>query len=575
MSNRLTCLIAGILLAAMFLLAVFSMKDDSFTMDEIAHLPAGYSYLTQKDMRLNPEHPPLVKDLAALPLLFIEGINFPDQIKSWQEDINGQWDFGYYFLYHSNNPVDEMLFWGRIPMVLLLLLLGFYVFRWARELGGNKAGLLALFLFSFSPTLLAHGRLVTTDVGAAAGVFIATYYFVRTLKKPSKKNVILAGVFFGIAQLLKFSVILLLPLFVFLALVYWLIKLRGLKETAKILILVFVMGFILVGALYQYHILNYPPERQSADAEVFLQAYPESLEKTLSWTAEKPILRPYAQYLTGLFMVFNRATSGNTTYFMGEVSNQGWKYYFPAVYLIKEPLTFHILSLLALLYAVWLIKKPFWQNTFPRLKNWLTSHFPEFTMLCFITLYWASSLTSNLNIGVRHLLPTFPFVMVLTGIMATKLLQEPFLKIKYFILGFLIVWQAASVLAVSPHFLAYFNELAGGPDKGYLYTVDSNLDWGQDLKRLAKWVEENNIEKIKIAYFGGGEPNYYLGDKADGFNWLEPQKGWLAVSATLLQGGRGTPAPGFNQPTGYFDWLNQYTPVTKIGYSIFIYNIPD
>ncbi|PIS17263.1 MAG: hypothetical protein COT59_01520 [Candidatus Nealsonbacteria bacterium CG09_land_8_20_14_0_10_42_14] len=159
--------------------------------------------------------------------------------------------------------------------------------------------------------------------------------------------------------------------------------------------------------------------------------------------------------------------------------------------------------------------------------------------------------------------------------MATKLLQEPFLKIKYFILGFLIVWQAASVLAVSPHFLAYFNELAGGPDKGYLYTVDSNLDWGQDLKRLAKWVEENNIEKIKIAYFGGGEPNYYLGDKADGFNWLEPQKGWLAVSATLLQGGRGTPAPGFNQPTGYFDWLNQYTPVTKIGYSIFIYNIPD
>ena len=141
MPNRLTSLIATCLLVFVFLVALFSMKDDSVTMDEVAHLPAGYSYLTQKDMRLNPEHPPLIKDLAAIPLLFINGINFPSEIKDWKEDINGQWGFGFNFLYNSGNPADKMIFWSRIPMILILILLGFYIFKWAKELFGNKVAL--------------------------------------------------------------------------------------------------------------------------------------------------------------------------------------------------------------------------------------------------------------------------------------------------------------------------------------------------------------------------------------------------------------------------------------------------
>lgn len=111
MSNQKTKIIATLLLIFVFLVAIFSIKDDSLTMDELAHLPAGYSYLTQKDMRLNPEHPPLIKDLAAIPLLFIKGIKFPSEIKAWKEDINGQWNFGSYFLYKMGNPADKMIFW--------------------------------------------------------------------------------------------------------------------------------------------------------------------------------------------------------------------------------------------------------------------------------------------------------------------------------------------------------------------------------------------------------------------------------------------------------------------------------
>lgn len=585
MSNRLTSLIAGILLIIVFLLCVFSMKDDSATMDEVAHLPAGYSYLTQKDMRLNPEHPPLIKDLSAIPLLFIQGINFPSEIKDWKEDINGQWGFGYYFLYQAGNPVDQMIFWGRIPMILILILLGFYIFKWARELFGNKAGLLSLFLFSFSPTFLTHGRLVTTDVGAAAGIFIATYYFIKFLKNSSRKNLIFAGLALGFAQLLKFSVILLFPFFGILILAWVIINSKNFKNSLKMFtvyclrfVAVLVVCFLLIGVVYQYHVWNYPPERQVQDAKVFLSAYPDFIQKPIIFAADKPALRPYAQYFTGLFMVFHRASFGHTTYFLGEVSNLGWKNYFPIVYLIKEPLTFHILTLIALLYAAWLIRSPFWRNFLQRLRNWIGGHFPEFAMLTFIGLYWTTSLTSNLNIGVRHLLPVFPFTIILISAMTVLWLKEPFLKIKYAVLTILILWQITSVISIYPHFLAYFNEIVGGPDKGYIYTVNSNLDWGQDLKRLKKWANEQGIEKIYVDYFGGGEAKYYLKEKyAPWWGQRDPKElpkgSYLAVSATFLQGGRGELISGFDQPYGYYRWLDQYQPITKIGYSIFVYYI--
>jgi len=580
--KKFSIIAASCLLVFVFVVAVFSIKNDSLTMDEVAHLPTGYSYLTQKDMRLNPEHPPLLKDLAAVPLLFIKDINFPSGLPSWQEEINGQWDFGFNFLYQSNNPADKMIFWGRIPMILILVILGFYVFRWTRELFGDKAGLLALFLFSFSPTFMAHGRLVTTDVGAAVGVFIATYYFVKTLKSPTKKNIILAGIAFGLAQLCKFSVILLVPFFALLGLVWWLVKSGKLWQTLKILLLVFVIGFILIWPVYQYHVWNYPAEKQAMDAEVFIKDYPDFIQKPILSAADNQILRPYAQYLTGLFMVFHRAAFGNTGYFLGEISNLGWKNYFPIVYFIKEPLTFHILTLIALLYAVWLIRKPLWQDTKNRTFGWIKSHFPEFAMLAFIGVYWLTSLTSNLNIGVRHLLPVFPFTFVLVSSGIVKWIEGikkiPLKKMAISFVSVLLGWQMISFLSCFPHYIAYSNELTGGPDKTYIYTVDSNLDWGQDLKRLTRWVDEKGINKIYVDYFGGGDVEYYLKEKYAPW-WGSrdssefPKNNYLAVSATFLQGGKGEPIPGFTETTGYYRWLNKYEPIEKIGHSIFIYYI--
>ncbi len=579
MSNRTANIIAVFLLTFVFFIAFFSVKNDSLTMDEVAHLPAGYSYLTQKDMRLNPEHPPLIKDLGALPLLFIKNIKFPSEISAWKSDINGQWDFGRYFLYDTGNPADKMILWGRMPMILILILLGFFVFKWAKELFGNKAGLLALFLFSFSPTLLAHGRLVTTDLGAAAGVTVATYYFLKSLKSPVKKNIIIAGVVFGIAQLLKFSVILLVPFFGIIGLVWWLVKSGTFLQTIKTGFLVFFIGFLLIWPVYQFHTWNYPKDRQVSDTEFYLKDTPEFIKKPIIFASDKPILRPYALYLTGVSMVFHRVAGGNTTYFLGEVSNIGWRSYFPIVYLIKEPLAFHILTLIALLYAAWFIIRKFnKEGRIEAIKNWLRLHFPEFSMLVFVGIYWAVSIQGNLNIGIRHLLPVFPFTILLVSGAVSNLLKEPYLKPKCFLLAFLISWQAVSVISVFPHFLAYFNESVGGPESGYKYAVDSNLDWGQDLKGLKNWVEKNGIDTIYLDYFGGGDPQYYLGTKfAPWWGSRDPKElpegSYLAVSASFLQGGRGKKIPGLQAPEGYYLWLNEYAPVAKIGYSIFVYKI--
>lgn len=586
MSNKSTNIIAVVLLAVMLVTAFFSMKDDSATMDELAHIPAGYSYLSQKDFRLNPEHPPLVKDLAALPLLFLN-LNFPEDHPSWQKEINSQWWFGNEFLFHSGNDADKIIFLARLPMILLLIFLGWFLFFWTKQLAGNKIALMVLTLFSFSPAFLAHGRLVTTDVAATLGLVLATYFWLKFLKEPSKKNIFLTGIVLGVALLLKFSLILLVPFFGIITIIYaWLktdhnhrarnyiLKYIGLSLLVGIIAIIFI-----IWPVYQFHTLNYPSDKQLSDTKFILESNGFPVLKNLCvWAADKPIVHSLTHYILGLLMATQRTVGGNTVYFMGMVSATGWWYYFPVVYFLKVPLAFHILALIALFSLAWFIKKPLWIGTKQRIKQWIVSHFTEFSMLVFLAIYWITSMTGNLNIGIRHILPTFPFMYILVSLgiknWIGSIKKLPLRKMAISFISILLGFYILSSIATYPYYLSYFNEIAGGTKDGYKYVTDSNYDWGQDLKRLKKWTDENNIEKIKTDYFGGGDTIYYLGDKWENLDpLLGPQKGWLAISATFLQGGKGNPTPGFDQSFGYYRWLDDYEPVTRIGTSIFVYYI--
>lgn len=588
MSNRTTKIAVLILLGVLLATAFLSMRGDALTFDELAHIPAGYSYLTQRDFRINPEHPPLVKDLAAIPLLFLN-LNFPTDNEAWQQNSGPppwwvQFNLGTEFLFNSGNNPQQIVFFARLPMLLILLSLALFTFYWARKLGGNLVGLIALFLFSFSPTLIAHGRLITTDIGAALGTIAATYFWIEFLKKPAKGTILKAGIALGIALLLKFSVILLIPFLGILSIVYLIVNNRA-KDIAKYLGLSVIIGLIavifVIWPVYQLHTLNYPPERQLRDTRAdLLPGGITPLEQLTVNISDKPVIRPLAQYARGVLMAAQRSSFGNTTYFLGSISGSGWKQYFPILNIVKVPLAYQFLNvvvLLSLIFAVFFkgIKGAFKTNILKSALNWIKNNFTIFSFILFLNIYWIIATAGNLNIGIRHLIPVFPFGYIMLAWAAKIVIDNLSPKKKMAFIGTLIVlfaWYGGASLMAFPHYISYYNELAGGIENGYKIAVDSNYDWGQDFHRLRQFVEENNITTIHLDYFGGENPEYWLGDK---YVKLErkPTTGWIAISVNQLMGGIAKPAPGFDQETGYYSWLSEHEPVARAGKSIFIYYI--
>ncbi len=174
------CILPGLILTVMFLIAIcssmgaFGIYGDAATSDEIAHIPAGYAYVNDLDFRFNPEHPPLAKAISGL-FMVLAGINGPENDESW--NAIDQWEAGRRMIYNSGNSPEAVFFWARLPMVLLMIGLGLFLYRWALMDYGWKIGLVVLILFAFYPDIIAHGRLVTTDVAAAFGYVLTIYYF--------------------------------------------------------------------------------------------------------------------------------------------------------------------------------------------------------------------------------------------------------------------------------------------------------------------------------------------------------------------------------------------------------------
>ena len=157
------------LLGVVFFVPFFSMQNFSPAFDEVTHLPSGYTYLKTGEIKLNPQHPPLLKMLAATPLLFI------DLRSNFDPSLIGapsyEWTFGRSFIF--GNDADKLIFWGRIPMILISVLLGWYVYKWGKDLFGMRGGMIGLFIYAFMPNIIAHSQFITTDLGATAFSFIA------------------------------------------------------------------------------------------------------------------------------------------------------------------------------------------------------------------------------------------------------------------------------------------------------------------------------------------------------------------------------------------------------------------
>jgi hypothetical protein len=591
----------AIVVFALFL-GVSSVWNDAPIVDEIPHIGAGYSYIATGDARLNPEHPPMAKDFAGISLK-VAGIKDEAAFNSrfWNQDLNGQWEFGRSLIFNSGNDAIRLVRFAKLPLFIFFIFCAIIIFAWTRKIYGYLAALIATFLFSFSPTVMAHSRFVTTDIPALFGILLATYFFVHYLEKPSMKTMWLAGLVFGIAQLTKFSVFLLVPFFLGLAVIYACINFHKLKIRNSLFVIlntvfIIAIGYIfVVWPVYYLHVQNYPIELQHEQTDTLLSSYGRrSVADTVVYLSGVPVVRGLAHYGLGLLMVTQRAVGGNTTYFLGEVSKDSWPHYFPLVYFLKEPLPFWILVFIITIFGIIKIKKPgkisLWTK---HCTEWTRNHFAELAMMLWIALYWYSSIKANLNIGVRHLIPAYGFTYILiAGALVNVCLRIKSKKILttfYIMLAALFGWYLCENLSIYPYYLSYFNQTAqirpswAPPGKAYIpgghnYVVDSNLDWGQDLKRLAEWVEVNQIRRINFDYFGWADQSYYLGNN---FNWIwagrynsteaflaeNPNGGYIAVSASFYMGSRGNPQTSYS-------WLDSYQPVAIIGNSIFIWYIP-
>lgn len=620
LQNHIPKAILSLVIVSAFLLMLGPAKQDSAVMDELAHIPAGYSYVKFLDYRLNPEHPPLVKALSAVPLLF-QDLNFPTSGDAWQNQANAQWEIGKEFLYNSGNNADKIIFYSRlVPMLLLLILIGFTYF-WANELMGKWWALLPAILIAFSPNFLAHGHYVATDIGATLGILVASYYFLKAIYDPSRNNIVIAGITFGLAQLLKFSALLLIPFFILIVAILLIEKIikeikspvvgNKLKKVFRFfyvdfgrLILVFIIGGILIYSVYGLFTLNYPAEKQYSDTLSIAQSLDSNfITESVLAMSQNAALRPLSEYFLGALMVVKRSSEGSTNYFLGEVSDQGSPLYFPIIFLMKESLPALIIIFTAFILGLWGILKTVARGR-KNIKNkffeYFTTNFSELSMMIFIAGYWLYSINSNLNIGFRHIMPALPFIYILSAQAVKKLfyvapqaisdsLAQRFMNAmhkilnlgtKYIILFGLLIWLITATVFASPYYLSRFNEFFGGTFNGYKYATDSNFDWGQDLKRLKEFADAENIDKIAVDYFGGGNAKYYLGDIVEDWNSamgdpIENNIKWLAVSNHTLQNAISKKADGFERnPQDEYLWLpDPLSADCKAGTSIFVYKL--
>ncbi len=610
-------ILAGIILASFLIMLSVSLQESPI-MDELAHIPAGYSYLKFQDYRLNPEHPPLVKMLAAAPLMFM-GLSFPTTDPLWVNGVNEQWGIGTEFMFQSGNNGNMIVDLARIAPILLTLLLIALIYFFSRELLGEWWALLPAFIFGLSPTVLSHGHYVTTDIGAALGILIGIYFYNKYVISPSRKHLIWAGLAFGVAQLFKFSAVLLVPFFLLLITVHLVTTMvRDWADTPKTgrwrefwkralnyygsTVVIFIIGMVLVVyPLYTFTTWNYPIQKQQTDTAHLLISCDSgsgssgavcNIKRHIAdvdvWMAGNYITRPYAQFFRGVLMAAQRSVTDANIYFMGRVVQDGGPLYFPIVYSLKEPIPVLVMVVLAALLSVWSTLKTI-KRRYPTFVEYLGTNFQEFSMFLFIVMYVTYSIFSPLNIGLRHLMPVIPLGYILVTIGLKNWVQEGHSKIKVGFIAALLAWFVLEVISGYPYYLSYFNEFVGTRN-GYKYVTDSNYDWGQDLKRLATFTKENNIDQIAVDYFGGGNINYYLGNGAVAWqsNMGDPRESnihWLAISINRLQMATEPLGPGVTRNAeDSYAWLTSVRPpepgmgnVPKpdyiVGTSIFIYKL--
>ncbi|MBN1249575.1 MAG: phospholipid carrier-dependent glycosyltransferase [Anaerolineae bacterium] len=562
-----------VLLLVFFALGMAQVRHASITFDEGPHLAIGYATLRTGDLRLQPVHihPPLANVLAASPLLLQDDLPDPTTVDGWR--INSLSAITDAVVWQYPRP-ERIATAGRVPILLLGILLCALTNRWATDLGGRTAGLLALGLCALDPNLIAHGGLVTTDT-AAASLSVATLYTLyragtgnqRTgasgSPRVSRRLLVLTGVLLGLAQLVKVSALMLVPVTgLLVVMIAWLRErsLRGaLASGTRYGLIILLTASLTLWAGYGFEVAEVP-----------------------QWSLRLPAATHFRIFLS----LQEHYDLGHPAFALGQVSDHGWWWYFPAAFALKTPLpTLLLLSaatVAGMSHVASVVRR--WR----RRSELVGSEGPMgpsarrivvlATVGLFPALYAVSSLFSTVDIGYRHLLPVLPFLYVgaAGALVRAPLHKRPAATAAPIAAVALYAWLATGTISVAPHQLTFFNALAGGAPNGYRYLVDSNLDWGQNLWDLAEWMQAGGKDHVYYAHYSPADPKVYgvnasflpPDPKAVPFAPWRPAPGAYAMGATVLQ---GPYAPDINT----YAWFRSREPVAKLGNALFVYEVPE
>lgn len=538
------------------LLTAISRK--SITNDEIVHIPAGYFHLVDGNFQVNNEHPPLAKVWAALPLLFIQPNEPPAESHDSIDSIQG-----FYAPFWKVNRVsfEAVSFAARAMMSAFAVALGWLIFLYARRLFGERAAVLAVALYVLEPTMLAHGRIVHTDVPAAFFYLLFCFTLHHYVDKPSLRRAMLLGVVCGCALTTKFSMLVLLPVLVCLFLYgimfaprwRWSRARLGLHFASTTLVMLFV-----INAAYYFQ----SPPLAAVETFWIRSSFPSVADEYLSALHLLSNFVP-TYYLFGILNVINHNGHGHAAFLLGEHGATGWWSYFPIAFALKTTIPFLSLSLLSLLWALW---KLFARNE----KRFLTLVLP-------LAIYLLLSMSSRINIGIRHLLPAFPFLFILGGAALDRLLRAERMRITA--VAFVVTlmgWMSIEAARAYPHYIPYMNQLTWR-HSGWSYLSDSNVEWGDDVRELARYLRARGETGVRAALSAGWstlsqydvEYLNLLSANAEGL----PHTRYVAIGASFLN---GSTVP-MREDTGgehYYDRFARYrgqTPEAVFGHSIYLF----
>jgi hypothetical protein len=506
---------------------VIAARTNTPTPDEFAYLPEGYYHLRSGDLGFDTSNPPLLKMAMALPLLAMDLKIESDP--RWHDNQTGwaPWILGTQFMELNHASYLEAFFRARLVILAIGVALGILLFQRAETLLSPLSALAVIVLYGSLPPVLAHSAVATLDIGVTALVFAAFVALREFVSRKAWSWAALTGVLFGLAFVVKGVAALFVPLVPLLLAAEW-----GAWDRSGIIRLV--------------------------DGAVAMLA--------AAWLA---VLAAYgfsgfplpAPLIEGVRFQMAASSGGELPAFLnGAWSPTGWWYYYLEVVLLKTP----IATLVLLAVGVFEVARR-WRRELSSL--WIV--IPPLFLIYILSFHYAK------EYGVRYLLPAFPFLLLLAGRGVDALLRWG--RYGTAVVGVLLAWQVAACTLNAPHHIAYFNELAGGPDHARHLLLDSNLDWGQDLGRLKEYLDAQGMSHICLIYFGHVDPRFYGIDYF--FPPTQPTPGWCALSANFLGGSPySVTYVGeriLQANPNVWTWFDQFKPVARVGRSIYIFNVTE